>query len=574
MKRKQQQKSDRKKRARESSPPHEQQQQHRQGGGEAIHAHASASFRLGASMRGDCQTFTSEDLKGGSVLLCTDGCDNCGQAAASHVLHPSRSEACCEHQLLCAIRNMRTAIMDPLTNARVHGILVPLFSSAAFRQARTKLSCFTELSNALQTVQTLSKIMKQRAPTPEERINLLMALDDAYNWLYYGASTNRKQQLLPSPAHYFGTLAWDPRSAKEALASYRSLFGHPPDWLTGSDRSNDDDDDSVALAGACPKLLHSNPLLALCCSRWLETLLLFQRVRYPDNWTDLSSEKKPPSEMTLKKADPLCFELLRKWRDNCRDFAARFYAFAVPNEEALDCMMQHTPIVELGAGTGYWASLLRQRSETKAETKTITALDVAPPQQQANEYHGKVGSHTLVERGVAQDLQKPRFQGQALFLCYPPPDSEMALDALRCSQGDVVLYVGEWNGDTGTAAFQSRLANTFTCTQLVALPNWGNTCYTLSVWKRGSQSIPVHISCCCICQADNASHALYRCRMSCAVSFCKQGCQQKGLSKHRMELAARHLLPLLPTSPLDKQVGRLQLQTKAVFRHLPAPKST
>ena len=38
---------------------------------------------------------------------------------------------------------------------------------------------------------------------------------------------------------------------------------------------------------------------------------------------------------------------------------AHSIAFAVPNQQALDVLAKHAPLLELGAGTGYWASLLR-----------------------------------------------------------------------------------------------------------------------------------------------------------------------------------------------------------------------
>src|SRR3954447_23075729 len=33
------------------------------------------------------------------------------------------------------------------------------------------------------------------------------------------------------------------------------------------------------------------------------------------------------------------------------------YAWAVPNEEAIDVLVEHSPLIEVGAGRGYWARL-------------------------------------------------------------------------------------------------------------------------------------------------------------------------------------------------------------------------
>src|SRR3979411_2575044 len=44
-----------------------------------------------------------------------------------------------------------------------------------------------------------------------------------------------------------------------------------------------------------------------------------------------------------------------------RVWCVRRYAFAVPTDAALATLGRYAPIVELGAGTGYWAFLLRGR---------------------------------------------------------------------------------------------------------------------------------------------------------------------------------------------------------------------
>ena len=43
----------------------------------------------------------------------------------------------------------------------------------------------------------------------------------------------------------------------------------------------------------------------------------------------------------------------RHW--DARKDAVQQYAWAVPTEEALDVLSEHAPLVEVGAGSGYWA---------------------------------------------------------------------------------------------------------------------------------------------------------------------------------------------------------------------------
>ena len=87
------------------------------------------------------------------------------------------------------------------------------------------------------------------------------------------------------------------------------------------------------------------------------------------------------------------------------------------------------PVVEIGAGLGYWAKILRD-NDVK-----VRPYDINPPSPGAksvNEYHGWLPSiydgQTL--KGGPNVLTK--FGKKAvLFMCYPPPDNPMASDCLR-----------------------------------------------------------------------------------------------------------------------------------------------
>ena len=190
------------------------------------------------------------------------------------------------------------------------------------------------------------------------------------------------------------------------------------------------------------------------------------------------------------------------YRDSIRDPPCHLMAYAVPSEEAISLLANlGLPMIECGAGTGYWASLLR------AQGVTIAAYDIAPNKTAAlllaaaagrqrnhgngsrggashNEYHAEVPAWTTVLRGGAEAAsgRDAPFDGASavLFLCYPPPKSPMALQCLRCFKGDVVAYVGEWQGDTANPAFERALCADFVCLRREALPNWGSTAYSLT----------------------------------------------------------------------------------------------
>ena len=86
------------------------------------------------------------------------------------------------------------------------------------------------------------------------------------------------------------------------------------------------------------------------------------------------------------------------------------------------------------AGTGYWASLLRERSVD------ILAFDIITGAK--NTYHGDAKPFTQVRRGGEEVLSG--LAGRALLLCYPPPDDPMAERCLELFKGDTVAYIGEF----------------------------------------------------------------------------------------------------------------------------------
>ena len=56
-----------------------------------------------------------------------------------------------------------------------------------------------------------------------------------------------------------------------------------------------------------------------------------------------------------------CWKEDENSRLQIRDHLSRKYAFGVPGNYALDCLARYGPLVEIGAGTGYWARCLRER---------------------------------------------------------------------------------------------------------------------------------------------------------------------------------------------------------------------
>ncbi len=149
--------------------------------------------------------------------------------------------------------------------------------------------------------------------------------------------------------------------------------------------------------------------------------------------------------------------------DNERNRIIAAYGFAVPTSAALDAIKHHAPhgVVEIGAGTGYWARLLHDRSVD------VVAFDVEPPPSAKNPWFaGNLPWHP-VERG---DHTAVAGYGQRTLLLVWPTKNEMwaaeACERFHSAGGTRLAYVGEGpGGRTGDDVFHARLGDLAHCMQ-------------------------------------------------------------------------------------------------------------
>lgn len=165
------------------------------------------------------------------------------------------------------------------------------------------------------------------------------------------------------------------------------------------------------------------------------------------------------------------------FQDN-RSQAVGRYAWAVPNQEAIQAIAQHGPIVEIGAGSGYWACLL-----SKAGVDVV-AYDLHPPSTGENHYDHKTEWFPVQEGGPEVAA---RYSDRSLLLCWPPYKSPMSYDCLKNYLGRTVIYIGETPGGcTGSQEFHDLLAEEFEEVREVRLPCWNGIHDSLTIHKRKS----------------------------------------------------------------------------------------
>lgn len=121
------------------------------------------------------------------------------------------------------------------------------------------------------------------------------------------------------------------------------------------------------------------------------------------------------------------------------------YAFAIPTAETLSIVARYSPLVEIGAGSGYWAMCLASCGAD------IIAYDLYPPGAADpvniadRNWHFRKSFYS-VQKG--DELSAASHIDRTLFLCWPPPENPMACRALEAyikSGGHTAIVIGQMN---------------------------------------------------------------------------------------------------------------------------------
>lgn len=156
------------------------------------------------------------------------------------------------------------------------------------------------------------------------------------------------------------------------------------------------------------------------------------------------------------------------------------YSFAIPSDVALEKIKELSPIVEVGAGSGYWAYLLSQLG------CKITAYDLESPKPLGE--HSNAAFEKLwfdVKIGGPEVLSN--HTDDTLFLCWPPLATSFAADCLKNYKGETVVYIGEWEGGcTADFDFFKIVKKNWKTEEFVSIPTWDFVRDGMYILKRNS----------------------------------------------------------------------------------------
>jgi hypothetical protein len=151
----------------------------------------------------------------------------------------------------------------------------------------------------------------------------------------------------------------------------------------------------------------------------------------------------------------------------------RRYSWAVPDPNSLSLIAKYSPLVEMGAGTGYWASLLA----------TLGVDILCFDSQESHNVARNYGRWYPVRPGDPTILLD--HWDLNLFLCWPPYDTRMAYLCLQRWKGRYLIYIGEDEGGcNATDSFFRRLNREFNLIESATLTQFYGLHDSLSIYER------------------------------------------------------------------------------------------
>jgi hypothetical protein len=157
---------------------------------------------------------------------------------------------------------------------------------------------------------------------------------------------------------------------------------------------------------------------------------------------------------------------------------AQQYAYVFPSDSALSMLAGLGPLVEIGAGTGYWALRLRSIGVD------IVAFDQAPVDgERANRCHFPTRPWTHIEQGDQTAL--PGYADRCLFVCWPPLFSSLG-NCLTYYSGDTIAYIGDEGYRTARLDHLHEAFTQVATAPVRALDPYPGVRPELAIWKRTS----------------------------------------------------------------------------------------
>lgn len=135
---------------------------------------------------------------------------------------------------------------------------------------------------------------------------------------------------------------------------------------------------------------------------------------------------------------------------------AEQYAWAIPSSEIINKLVDYSPIVEIGAGTGYWAHLINQHGGD------VVAIDPDPPDTTWTDIKQRTHEHVI------------KYPNHTLLMCWPAFVKHWPVQTIKDYPGNRAVYVGEpRGGNCGSVELHDEIRRSFgPATDVIPIPQW------------------------------------------------------------------------------------------------------
>jgi len=148
-----------------------------------------------------------------------------------------------------------------------------------------------------------------------------------------------------------------------------------------------------------------------------------------------------------------------------------YYSFAVPDDRAIEIISKYAPVVEIGAGSGYWSYMLSQNGIQ------VKAFD--------NQSWHEIWKKQWFDVQDGDEKVLRNYPERSLLMCWPNYNEPFASNCLKNYKGKNVIYIGEgFDGCTGDDAFHKTLDNEWKIIDSHEIPTWDGIHDQLEVYER------------------------------------------------------------------------------------------
>lgn len=157
-----------------------------------------------------------------------------------------------------------------------------------------------------------------------------------------------------------------------------------------------------------------------------------------------------------------------------RDALINACTFAIPCREAVDAIASGGPVLECGAGTGFWAALIRRHGG-----------DVVATDDFSGHYGQPFGRYHPVESATAEEAVQ-RHQDRHLLMVWPTLGSDWAFKAAKAlAPGRMLYLIGEGGGGcVGDDSLFEYLEQNFEEVGDIAIPQWPGIHDRVSIFRK------------------------------------------------------------------------------------------